>query len=147
MKIPKAREIAAQLLCVGKTRIYIDPTQLGRVKEAMTKEDIRALIKERVIKKRKDAEQSRARARKLREKKKKGRKKGEGKRKGKYSARNNPKENWMRNVRAQRKLLKKLKEENPELFKKVSYRDIYRKIKGGFFRGKKHLESYIKGVA
>ncbi len=147
MKIPKAKKIAAEILNVGLSRIYIDPNNLSRVKEAMTKEDIRALIKERIIRKKKLAEQSRARARKLAEKKKKGRKKGEGKRKGKYSARNKPKKAWMMNVRAQRKLLKKLKEENPKLFEKVSYRDIYRKIKGGFFRGKKHLENYIKELA
>ncbi len=87
MKAEKAKEIAAGLLKVGKKKIWIDPEEAESVKEAITKDDIRELIKNGIIKKRKEGEQSRGRARKIEKQKKKGRRKGHGSRKGTAKAR------------------------------------------------------------
>ncbi|MAG18022.1 MAG: 50S ribosomal protein L19e [Candidatus Diapherotrites archaeon] len=138
----KAKKITAALLKIGETKVYISPSEGQRIKEAMTKEDVRVLIKDGVIKKRKDDLQSKSRARVLKEKKKKGRKKGHGKRTGKKTARSNKKEKWIKNVRAQRRVLKEMKESNAKLKKPA--RQIYLMIKGGYFKGKKYVQSMVE---
>jgi len=143
MKAEKAREIAAKLLKVGKNKIWIDPEESESIKEAITKDDIRELIKNGVIKKKKESEQSRGRARKVEKQKKKGRRKGHGSRKGTAKVRMDRKKNWINRVRAQRALLKELKEKNPEQVKKLGYSKLYRMIKGGFFRSKAQLERFV----
>jgi large subunit ribosomal protein L19e len=146
MELRKAKELAAGILKVGVTKIYIDPTQNAKVKEAMTKDDIRGLIAERVIKKRQNNYQSKSKSKVLKEKKQKGRKRGSGKRKGTKRTRNEKKSTWIKKVRAQRRTLKELKESNPEAVKEKGYSKIYKKIKGNYFKGKKYLVEYIEGV-
>ena len=143
MKAEKAKEIAARLLKIGKNKIWIDPEEAESVKEAITKDDIRELIKNGIIKKRKENEQSRGRARKIEKQKKKGRRKGHGSRKGTAKARRNRKMDWINKVRAQRALLKELKEKHPDKVKKFGYSKLYRMIKGGFFRSKAQLERFV----
>ncbi|MFH1390697.1 MAG: 50S ribosomal protein L19e [Candidatus Diapherotrites archaeon] len=137
----KAKTITAALLKIGKTKVYISPSEGQKVKEAMTKEDVRILIKDGVIKKRKDNLQSKSKARVLKAKKKKGRKKGHGKRTGKKNARSNKKEKWIKNVRAQRRVLKEMKESGVKLKKPA--RQIYLMIKGGYFKGKKYVQAMV----
>lgn len=138
----KAKSMAAEMLKVGKTKIWVNPDEKNRIKEAMTKDDLRNLIKEGIVKKRKDSFQSKARARELKEKKSKGRKRGPGKKTGKKTARSDKKEKWIKNVRAQRKELKRMKDEGVELKKPA--RKIYAMIKGGFFKGKKYLQTMVE---
>src|SRR3989338_1605697 len=138
----KARRMAAHILKVGETKIWISPEQKGRLKESMTKDDVRALIKDRVIAKRKDALHSRGGARILQGKKRKGRKRGQGKRLGTRNARMNKKERWTNSMRAQRKVLKELKRSGAKF--KVSARQVYRLIKGNFFRGKNNIKQYVE---
>lgn len=133
----KAKSVSARLLKTGKTKIWIDPQNMPKVREAITKEDVRALIAEGIIKKSKQNLKSRH----FREGKKKKRKTGPGKKKGTKKARVKPKKLWMRNVRAQRKKLREVFEKN----RKIPYRKAYSMIKGGFFKGKKHLESFLAG--
>lgn len=142
MKLTQIKKIAAKILKTGQTKIWINPEKTKEVKEAMTKEDIKKLIKEKIILKRKDNEQSRGRARILKEKKKKGRKTGKGKKTGTKKARTNKKTTWIKNVRAQRKTLKKMKEEGTET--EITYRQIYKRIKGGYFKGKKYIQGLAK---
>ncbi|HLC36005.1 MAG TPA: 50S ribosomal protein L19e [archaeon] len=142
--IGKAIRMAAQIFDVGENKIWIDPEKVKQASEAMTKEDIRALIKERVIKKIPETSQSRGRINKMKEKRKKGRKKGKGKRKGTKKSRISKKGRHMIIVRAQRKKLSELRKSNPELFKKVNYQNVYKRVKQGFFKGKKYLEAYLK---
>jgi large subunit ribosomal protein L19e len=144
VRLSRIKKIASELLKVGVTRIWINPEEESKVKEAMTKEDVRELIKNGVIKKKKLKEQSRGRARILHEKKRKGRKRGRGKRKGTRKARVKRKEFWVKNVRAQRKKLKELKLKG--LVKGKDYGEIYRKIKGNYFKGKKYVELAVKAL-
>lgn len=145
MKVNKIKELAAGMFGVGLDKVWLNPDSLEDIKKALTKDDIRGLIADGLIKKVQKNQQSRGRARILLLKKRKGRKKGPGKRKGSSNSRSNTKENWMKNVRAQRKILKKFKTENPELFEKVNYQDVYRKINGNYFKGKKYVEAFVKG--
>ena len=128
---------------MGKSRIYIDPSKLKEVKEAITGDDIKGLIADKAFKKT-GVGHSRGRARILLVKKQKGRKRGLGKRKGSVKARTNPKEMWLKKVRAQRKYIRKLLED--EKIDKKIYRDLYLKIKGGFFRTKAHIDNYLSKI-
>lgn len=139
MEYERAKRLAAQILKVGATKIWVSPEAKQRIKESMTKDDVRVLIKEKLIMKRKYAQHSKGKARLLKIKKEKGRKRGRGKRTGTKKARKGNKEYWIKNVRAQRQTLKELKKSNAKF--KEDPRKIYLKIKGGFFKGKKQLLS------
>ena len=65
MELNKAKELAAGLMKIGVNKIYIDPTKSSKVAEAMTKDDVRGLIADRIIKKRQTNSQSKGRSRKL----------------------------------------------------------------------------------
>ncbi len=144
MHLNKAKELAADILGIGKTRVKIKTQDSAKIKDAMTREDIRVLINEGLIGKDNQNEQSRGRARKRMIKKKKGRGGGKGKRKGTKKARAKVERAWVDRVRGLRKRLKELKKEMPEEVKKLNYTKIKKKIKGNYFRGKRYLENYVK---
>lgn len=139
----KARMVASRLLKVGESKIWIDPSRGARIAEAMTKEDLRQLIKEGVVKKRHGNEQSRGRARALIAKRRKGRKRGKGKRTGTKKARSGGKKVWIKNVRAQREMLRQIKQGGARL--KRPAREIYLMIKGNYFRGKNYVKQMAEG--
>jgi large subunit ribosomal protein L19e len=143
MQLERIKAIAAQLLNVGKNKVWVNPKENQKASEAMTKEDVRSLIGEGVITKKKTNAHSRGRARILAIKKKKGRKSGMGKRKGTKKARVKTKETWIKNVRAQRRTLKELKEKNPEAIEAVGYSTMYKRVKGNYFKGKKYVEAFV----
>jgi len=145
MQQEKIKKMAAELLKCGVNAVWLDPEQREKTKTVMTKEDVRALIQEKVIKKKQTNSQSRGRARILKEKRKKGRKRGKGKRKGTKKARSEKKPTWMKNVRSQRRTLKEMKKEKPKAVEKIGYRVLYKRIKGGYFKGKKYLKAAIEG--
>lgn len=142
MNLGTQKRIAADILKVGKARVWFDDHRLDDIKEVVTREDIRGLIKGKAIQRKALVGTSRFWARKRKIQKSKGRRKGEGKKKGKRTARLSKKEKWMADVRVQRKLLKTLKEKS--LLKENIYRQIYLKIKGGFFRSRRHILLYLK---
>jgi len=142
MDVSFQRRLAAEVLKVGLDRVWINPSRVKEVAEALTKDDIRDLIKRGIIKKLPIKGQSRARARELHEKKKKGRRRGYGSRKGKATARSDPKREWINRVRAQRELIRTLKER--KLIDNRIYRDLYMKIKGGFFKSRRHILLYLE---
>ncbi len=143
MDLKKIRAIAQKLLNCGATKIWFDPKQVDRIQEAMTTEDIRALIKDNVIRKKRTHLHSRGPARILKEKKRRGRKRGFGKRTGTKKARTEKKRKWMDNVRAQRKYLRELKEKKK--IDREKYSNAYSLVKGGYFRGKRHIDLFISG--
>lgn len=75
MKLSTQRTIAAKLLKVGKGRVWIDPNREDDVSLAITREDIRNLIHEKVITAKYEKGVSHVRARKIKEKKENGQKK------------------------------------------------------------------------
>lgn len=126
------RKIAAKVLKCGENRIWIDPTN-AKVRQAITRRDIRRFVKEGIIKKLPE---------KKREKPKAFRQQRRGSIKGAFGGREYKKVNWLKIVRPQRKLLKELKGKNQ--LKPHAYRVVYKLVKGNYFRSKSHLMSYLK---
>ncbi len=142
MKFRTQRRLAARILKCGKNRIWFDPNRLTEVKDAITRQDVRSLIKDLAIQKHAVEAVSgfRRKARLLQ--KRKGRLGGMGSRKGKKHARLNAKLNWMRKVRAQRGYIKNLK--NKGKITPKDFNRLYRISKGGFFRSRKHIQRYME---
>jgi len=136
------RRMAAEILGVGINRIWIDPEALEEVEKAVTKDDIRKLIKERKIWKHPIKGVSRHRARAREEKRKKGRGRGPGSKKGSKYARMGGSMIWVMKIRAIRKILRRLKD--AQVIDRRTYNKLRRVAKSGFFRSKMHVISYIK---
>lgn len=136
------KRLAAALLKVGQTRVWMDPERSADIATAITREDIRGLISEGVIKRKAVVGISRGRARARDLKRAKGHRKGHGSRRGAAGARTPKKEQWMKKIRAQRKLLREMRDDEKSL-DRSTYRRLYRKAKGGEFRNVAHLKSYI----
>ncbi len=64
------KRIAASVLKVGLNKVWFDPTRISEIREAITREDVKELIKEKVIKK-KPVKGVKRRAGKKRQKRKK----------------------------------------------------------------------------
>jgi large subunit ribosomal protein L19e len=139
------KRLAALILDVGRTRVWMDPERLSDIATAITREDIRGLIEEGVIKRRAVVGISRGRARARDEKRAKGHRKGHGSRRGAKGARTPKKELWMKKIRAQRKLLKTMRDGKE--MEPAAYRKFYRKAKGGEYRNVAHLKSSIAYAA
>jgi large subunit ribosomal protein L19e len=123
----------------------MDPARATDIATAITREDIRGLITEGIIKRKAVVGISRGRARARDLKRAKGHRKGHGSRRGATGARTPKKEQWMKRIRAQRKLLKGLRDSKE--IAPGAYRKLYRKAKGGEFRNVAHLKSYISYAA
>ena len=142
MKLNLQRRLAADILKIGKSRVWIDPKSMEEVSKAITKQDIRGLIKQNIIQEKPKFGISRVRARMLKTQRSKGRRKGYGQRKGSKTARTPAKETWMNKIRALRRELKKMKSSG-----NITNRDyfvLYRKAKGNFFRNVGHLRTYVE---
>ena len=142
MKLNVQKRLAAQVLGCSAKRVKLDTERLADIKEAITKVDIKSLIKDNAITKIPIKSVSRARARVTQKQKRSGRRRGHGSRKGSQKSRESGKLEWVNQVRAQRKMLMAMKEKGV-ITPKV-YRDLYNKSKGGFFRSRKHLKLYIE---
>jgi len=142
MRLKSQRRLAAQLLKVGENRVWFDKDRLEEVKEAITKIDIKKLIKDLAIQAKPKKSISGFRRRKKYLQKRKGRQQGKGSRKGTLNARQPAKRVWMTKVRLQRSLLKKLRDK--KIIDPKNYRNLYRKSKGGFFRSRRHVLLYLE---
>jgi len=140
MNTKSQKEMASKILKCGTSRVKIKKEK--EVEEALTRNDIRDLIQKGLIKKEQKKGTSRANAKKLLKQKSKGRRKGRGSRKGTKNARGPEKAAWMKKIRALRRVLKELHVN--EQITQATYRKIYLRAKGGFFRNKKHLLYYLK---
>ena len=142
MKLDTKKRLAADILGVGVNRVWVDPTRSVDVSSAITREDIRGLIRQGAIKAKPQIGISRGRFRTRSLKRKVGRRGGPGTRKGASGARTPKKANWIRTVRPLRLKLKELKKEGS--LGPGDYRKLYLMIKGGSFRSKAHLISHLK---
>jgi len=133
--------IAASVLKRSQKRVKLSPQNADQIKEAITKADMRSLIKKGLVKPVQKKGISRVRARKSAIQKAKGRRKGQGSRKGTHNARLSRKKEWIDKVRLQRKFLREVR--TKELISNESYRQAYNKSKGGFFRSLRHLKLYL----
>ncbi|MFP8888666.1 50S ribosomal protein L19e [Natrialbaceae archaeon A-CW2] len=135
------KRLAADVLDVGKNRIWFDPEAQGEIASAITREEIRELVEDGTIRAKDARGNSRGRARERNKKRAYGHKKGPGKRKGKKGARQNEKEQWTSKIRAQRRTLRELRDKGD--ITPAQYRQLYRKASGGEFRSVQYLLNYI----
>jgi large subunit ribosomal protein L19e len=140
MNLSIVRRLAAEVLGVGESRVYIDPSKLDEAASAITKEDVRKLIEKGVIAAKPVRGTSRARAKLRHLKKRRGLRRGEGSRKG--SVADLERKLWIARVRALRRYLRMLR--NRRLIDKKAYRRLYKLVKGGVFQSRAHLKEYIK---
>lgn len=135
------RRLAADVLGVGESRVRISPEAIDRLEEVTTKADVRALVKEGLIYAVYERGVSRGRWREYHEKKRKGRGRGVGSRRGSKYARLDPKEKWVKRIRALRRYLNSLKKRG--LIDTKTWRELYLEVKGGRFDSVASLRTYL----
>ncbi|MFO8016403.1 MAG: 50S ribosomal protein L19e [Candidatus Woesearchaeota archaeon] len=141
MELKLQKRLAAGMLKCSPKKVWFDENHLDEIKEAITKADIRASINKGLIQIKPVKSASRTRARKDAVQKRKGRRKGQGTRKGRSTARLSKKEFWTNAIRAQRGLIRYLRD--TEKISRNTYRNLYLKCKGGFFRSRRHIKLFI----
>jgi len=141
MNLSNQRRLAAEILDVGQNRIWIDPERVDEAETAITRDEIRKLIKDSVIKALPVKATSRGRARELAKKKRTGKRIGQGTKKGKKFSVVPRKIRWMNRIRALRKRLSEMREKR--IITVNTYRSLYKKAKGGEFRSIAELERHI----
>ena len=135
------KRLASEVLDVGKNRVWFDPGRQGDIAEAITRADIRTLVDEGAIRVDPARGNSRGRARERKQKRAYGHRTGPGTRKGKKGARQNPKQEWQSRIRAQRKRLRELRDEDE--LDRSEYRQLYDMAGGGEFDDVADMERYI----
>ncbi|MBI5225141.1 50S ribosomal protein L19e [Candidatus Micrarchaeota archaeon] len=137
MSVQTVRRIAADILKAGESRIRV--LDVKRATEALTREDIRNLIKDKAVILLPKQGISRGEARIAQTRKRSGRGRGEGKKKGSMYAGTSKKDLWMRKVRSLRKSLKN----NKFRLESKDYRKIYRMVSGNSVKNKIQLSETI----
>jgi len=132
MTVKTVRRIAADLMKAGKSRVWMDPDRMEDIESAVTRQDVRRLIKDGAIAKRPSSAPSRGRKRVFASDRRGGRRRGHGSRKGKKGARRTRTSEWPVRVRAMRRALKELKAKGK--IENDLYRRLYLQVKGGKFR-------------
>jgi len=133
MSLKTQKRLAASLLKAGETRIKIDPEQIDKVESAITREEIKKLIHEGVIKKIKAKGVSKSRKKVSKKRRTSGNVKGHSLPKKRL---------WTNKIRKIRKQLKTLRDK--KLITKKVHRQLYIMAKGGAFKDSAHLKEYIK---
>ena len=130
MVVESVRRLAADILHVGTNKIRIKPEEIKKAEEALTRADVKGLIKDGIVF---------ALEKQGRRKKEKRRKRGHGNIKGRSI---DQKERWMVQVRSQRKYLKGLLASGA--LTKKNKKVVYGRIKSGLFKNKKTMLAYLK---
>ncbi len=133
------KRLAAEVLKIGQSRVWMSTEHLEDIKKAVTRSDVRKMISHGYIK----AKKEKINKPKIYQKK---RKKGPGSRKGSAGARLTKKRRWINTIRPLRKMLKELRNEGK--MDQTKYRKVYLLAKGGVFRNRVHLKLYLeqKGI-
>lgn len=127
MKLTTQKRMAAKVLEVGKNRIWFDPLRLDEIKQAITREDIKDLIKEKAI---------RPRAGKRYARKEKRKRKGAGRTKMTVSRR---KRKYIFKIRKIRSYLREEK-----TIPKEMVREIRKLAKAGQFKNLRNVKDFIR---
>ena len=135
------KRLAAQVMKCSAKRVTFNTERLDEIKEAITKNDIRGLIKDKAIWAKQKLGNSRFRIRKNMLQKRKGRLRGSGSKKGSHEARISRKTLWVVRIRNLREFIRELKIK--KLITAETTKDLYSKSKGGYFRSKRHIKLYL----
>ncbi|MCW3984416.1 MAG: 50S ribosomal protein L19e [Candidatus Bathyarchaeota archaeon] len=136
------RRLAAQILKVGQNRVWIDPERIDDVEGAITREEVRKLIHEKVIVSLPEKGVSRSRAKTIRGKKRLGRRSGPGSVKGAGYAKVTKKDAWMIRIRSLRRKLRELKASR--VITEATYTQYYRMAGSGRFQSIAEMERNLK---
>jgi large subunit ribosomal protein L19e len=136
------RRLASQILKIGQNRVWINPEHMSDVEGAITREEVRKLIHEKVIVSLPEVGVSRSRAKIIREKKRKGRRSGPGSLTGASYAKVTKKEAWMIKIRSLRRKLRELKASRT--ITEETYSQYYRMAGSGRFQSIAELERNLK---
>lgn len=133
MNLRNKKLLAARTLNVGKERIVFVKSRLEEIKEAITKQDIRDLQKEKaiIVKEIKGKKTI----------KKKSKRKGPGSVKKKVNIR---KQNYVIMTRKLRRYVAEMKKQG--MLSKEEIEGIRKKIRNKSFKSKAHLKEYIGGL-
>ena len=145
MSVKLTRRIASELLGRGATKIRFRPEAVPDAEKALTRDDVRAMIKSGSVYATPEKHNLSLHGKSLNAKREQGRKRGHGKRRGTAKARGGV--GYKKEIRAQRRVLAQLKSDKTidnELFKK-----LYLLVKGGTFSNKVTLLNRIRseGIA
>jgi len=131
MKFKTQKRLAAEMLGIGVRKVWLDPLMLEEIKQAITKADIKDLIKDKAIR----VKQSRKKKIKNERRKRRGRgsvKKSIAKRKATY-------------VKKIRKLRKYLKEEKEKkTISKEDFKELRKMARAGYFKNLRQLKEHVK---
>ena len=136
------RRLAAQILKIGQNRVWMNPERMDDVEGAITREEVRKLIHEKVIVSLPQKGVSRSRAKVIHEKKSKGRRQGPGSYAGSPRAIITKKEAWMIKIRSLRRKLRELKANRT--ITEDTYTEYYRMAGSGRFESIADLERFLK---
>ncbi len=144
MRFDHQRRLAAAALGCGVNRVRIttDPAEQENIFDAITREQVRELIRRNVITMREERGVSRGRTRARLAQRAKGRRRGHGTRKGSANARMPRKTQWIGLIRRLRAYLRELKAQGRIDVR--TYRRFYRQAKGGMFKSKAHLTQQLQ---
>jgi large subunit ribosomal protein L19e len=142
LSLKSQRRLAAEILKVGESRIWIDPERIDYVETAITREEVRKLIHEKVVKSLPEKGVSRARARVLAKKRKKGLRRGPGGKSGPARSKISKKQAWMNRIRPLRRRMRELRD--TRAIAESTYRKLYDMSESGVFESKADLERYIR---
>jgi large subunit ribosomal protein L19e len=136
------RRLAARIMKVGRNRVWIDPQRIEDVESAITREEVRKLVHEKVIATIPIQGVSRGRAKTIQAQKRRGRRKGQGSKSGSPRATISKKDAWMIKIRSLRRRLRELKASR--VITESNYRELYMIAGSGRFTSKTDMERYVK---
>jgi large subunit ribosomal protein L19e len=136
------KRIAAQVLGIGESRVWVNPDAATDVAQAMTREDVRGLIEQGLIQEKPKKVQSRQRAKERLNLRRRRKGIGHGKRKGTSGGRKSQKSKWMDRVRAQRRFLQDIK--SKKIIASGVYRKYYLRAKGGSYETLRQMKEAMR---
>lgn len=128
------KRLAAKILKVGKDKVWMDPSKLKDVSQAITRADVRRLILKGVVKKLPGKIKMPG--------KRTAKRRNEGSRKGSKNTIVTSKTKWINTIRPLRRELKELKDSKQ--IEGATYKQMRRLAKGGMFRSRSHLRLYLE---
>ncbi|MGB9708338.1 MAG: 50S ribosomal protein L19e [Candidatus Pacearchaeota archaeon] len=133
------KRLAAHVMNIGLEKVWFDPLRLNEIKEAITREDIKALIKEGAIKKRAKTGVKRRAGKTRQKRKRKGRGRGIGRKKIILKKK---KREYITKIRSIRRYLKVLKRKGEINYKQEE--KLRRLAKAGIIKNVKDITEKIK---